>query len=388
MQFFVLPHFRVGGEMTIMATGRSFSYSFDSGASFHSNDSRFFYFATRTGISYIGPNNVTLWQYPFVFNNPWMSARGNFVAVGELRGGMNIYVFNENGRHFSISLDSPIYSFWVNETGLLSVIVRYDGGYGIYVFNEHRTTAINPLFRLDMFYDLVFPTRVEVSPDGRYVAIAMKDLNVSVRSVVQFRYINQRDAWNTDQGHFATEDFYNESVTALRFMNDNRLIIGTTARIACFQLGPRHATVRYLWTIQLENQKTHIEFFNGTHFAFVTGPRIIGVAGEGDPVGRVRIYGLSRNQLGYFDLGRRATHLRMGHNSVIVGGDRSFHAMDFRGTPLWEHTSLFDTRDVLFLDNTNTLLIAGSNRAEIFERRRIREGYREFEFEFGTEEVF
>ncbi|MCL2223433.1 MAG: DUF5711 family protein [Defluviitaleaceae bacterium] len=386
VQIFVLPYlgFGAGHEMSIMPTGRGFTYDFDSGAAFHSNDSRFFYFATRDAVRLMNSNDAAEWHHTLHFNNPWLSARGDYVAVGEERSGRQVYVFNDSGLSFRITMENPILSFGVNETGFLSVIAQYEGGYGIYVFNEHRTST--PLFHWDIFYDLVTPTHVEVSPDGRYVVITIVDLSFNVRSSVQFRYMNQWDAWNTDLGLFATQDFPGEIITALRFMDGNRLVVATTSRISGFQLGPGHAVSRELWTINLENAKTHIQFYGGTHFAFAVGDRLLTTMGDGDPVGTVRIYGVNGNPTGRFELGRRATHLRMGHSAVIVGGDRSFHAMDFRGTPLWEHTSLFDTRDVLFLDNTNTILIAGSNQAEIFERRRIREEYREFDFEFGIQE--
>jgi len=380
---FIWPHINSGQDMTIMATGRGFTYDFDSGASFCSNDSRFFYFATRDMVRYINSNGATEWQFPTNFNNPSISSRGGFIAVGEERGGLGVSVFNENGLRYQVTMDNPILSFWVNETGFLSVIAQYEGGYGIYVINEQRTTS--PLFHWDMYYDLVTPVYVEVSPDGRFVAITLVDLTFLPRSSVQFRYINQRDAWGTEQGLFATQDFPGEFVTALRFMEGNKLIIATTARITCFQLGPGHTARRELWTIELENAKTQIQFYKGTHFAFASGDRLLTTTGDGDPIGTVRIYSVNGNETGRFELGRRVTHLRMGHNSVIVGGDRSFHAINFRGNPLWEHTSLFDTRDVIFLDNTNTILIAGSTQAEIFERRRVREENRELQF--GTEDI-
>jgi len=374
-QFFLLPWLGFGSdrEMSIIGTGRGVNYDFDSGAAFHSNDSRFFYYATRDGIRYMASNENIIWSESFNFNSPHLAARGNIVAVGEERLGRNIHVFNENGPMYNVTFENPILSFSVNETGFLSVIVQYDRGYGIYVLNQHRTLPSDPLFRWTIFYDLIIPTHAEVSPDGRYIAIATVNLNHNVMTSVQFRYINQWDAWGTEQGLFATEDFPGQFLTALRFMNDNRLIVATTSKIVGFQLGPGHTVSRKLWEIELENTKTHIAFYNGTHFAFVTGERLLMTASEGDPLGLVRIYGINGIQTGSFELGRRATHLRMGHNSVIVGGDRSFHAMDFRGAPLWEHTSTFETHDVLFLDNTNTILVAGSIQAEIFERRRLRD---------------
>ena len=372
-QFFILPQlgFGSGKEMIIEGTGYGDIYDFSSGAAFHSNDSRNYYFATREGIRYISSNNVLQWSDSFIFTNPWMATRGDFVAIGEERGGKTIHVYNTSGSFYSITIDDPILAYWVNETGFLSVIAQYEGGYGVYVFNEFFTNE--PLYLWTEFDNLIQPTYAEVSPDGTYIAIAVLDLTFNVTSSVQFRYMNQWDAWGTNKGWFATEYFPEQLITELRFMNGNRLIVATTSQIVCFQLGPGHSVSRRIWGIQLENVKSHIDFYNGTHFAYITGERLPLTTEEGDPIGTVHIYGINGQPTGRFELGRRATHLRMGHNSVIIGGDRSFHAVDFRGNPIWEHTFLFDIRDVRFLDNVNTILVAGSNQVEVFERRRVRE---------------
>ncbi|MCL2048052.1 MAG: DUF5711 family protein [Defluviitaleaceae bacterium] len=376
VQFLLLPRlgFGTNKEMAFFSAERSVSYDFDSGAAFHSNDSRSYYFATRDSMRYMSSaSDQPVWRYPFAFTNPWLAARGDYVAIGEESGGRVIYVFDQNGLLFQVSMEHTILSFWVNDTGFLSVVAEYEGGYGIYVFNQHRATQENPLFHWDFYHDLIAPTHVEVSRDGTYLAIARLDLSFTPKTSVQFRYMNQWDAWGTQGGLFATEDFPNQIVTALRFMNDNRLIVATTSNITCFQLGPGHTVSRRMWEIELENQKTNIEFYNGSHFAYAAGSRLPMVAGEGDPVGTVRIFGINGVQTGMFELGRRVTHLRMGHNHVIVGGERGFNAVTLRGAPIWEHTTLYDTRDVLFLDNINTILVAGSNQAEVFVRRRVRE---------------
>jgi len=371
-------------EMVIASTGHVLTYAFDSGAEFHSNDSRFFHFATRDGIRFIGSNEVLMWSESFSFNHPSLSTRGDFVAIGERSGGRNIHVFNSAGPVFSVSLDIPIQTFWINETGFLSVIAEYDHGYIVYVFNQYKSTAEDPFFSWLIFYDLIVPTHADVSSDGRYVAIGVMDLTFNVRQSVQFRYTNQWDAWGTDRGHFATEDFPGQVITAMQFMEGNRLVVSTTSQIAGFQLGPSPAASRPIWDIQFENEKDDIAFYGGTHFAFTTGSRLPMATGEGDPVGTLRIYSASNGApTGVFEFGRRATHLHMGHNSVIVGGDRNFRAVSLRGVPLWEHTTHFDVRDVLFLDDTNTIMVVGSNRAEIFERRRLREAdfFREEDFD-------
>ncbi|MCL1844025.1 MAG: DUF5711 family protein [Defluviitaleaceae bacterium] len=374
-QFFFLPWFGFGqaGEMVMLGTGVEITYDFDAGAAFHSNDSRHFFFVTREGISYKSSGSPLFeWHETFSFNNPWLVARGDFIAVGEVGGGRVIYVYSTTEQEYRVVFEYPVISFSINESGILSAIVRYDRGYGVYVFNRHRSTVENPLYHWPVFDNLHQPTHAEVSADGTYIAIAIRNVTVGVNSTISFRYINQWDAWGTDQGIFGAQDFPGQLVTAMQFMNNNRLIVATTSQITGFQLGPGHATHRPLWTHEKENTLTHVEFYNGTHFAIAAGERRTMAMGEGDPIGMVRIYGTNGVETGSFDLGRRVTHMRMGHNSVIVGGDRSFHAIDFRGNPVWSFTSAFDARDFLFLDDINTILIAGSNRAEVFRRQRQR----------------
>ena len=373
-QFVLLPWLGFGAdrEMVIAGTGHFFIYDFDAGAAFHSNDSRFFFFASRDGMQYRTSNGNIIWRETLSFNNPWLSARGDYVAIGEQRGGRVVYVFNSEGQSFRVALENPIVSFSVNETGFLTVIAQYDRGYGIYVFNRYRSAADYWLFHWDMPFDLLWPTHAEVSPDGRYIAVAIADLTMGVQTRVQFRYISAWDAWNTDQGLFGHQDFFG-LVTALRFVDNNRLIISTTSQITAFQMGPSHATSRQLWQHDKDNVITNIAFFGNSHFAYVVGERLPMATSEGYPAGTLHIYTTNGTRTGTFNMGRRASHLRMGQNAVLIGAGRSFVAVDFRGAPMWEHITLYDTMDVLFLENTSTILVAGSNRAEVYERQRLRD---------------
>ena len=378
VQFVIMPWVSFGRDRDIrlVGTGRSVAYDFDSGALFHSNNSRFYYFITRDSIRYMASNSdVAVWHVPFSFVRPWMSARGDIVAVGEERGGRVIYVFNSVGLMYRVVFEDPVLTFSVNESGILTAIVQYDWGYGVYAFNRTLNTTSNALFRwfVPTDYGLFWPTHAEVSADGRYIAIAIVDLNTHVQTIVEFRYVNIWDAWGTEDGLFAKEAFQEQLVMDMRFMSDNRLIVAATSQIRCFQMGPG-SQIRDVWNIELENVLTHIDFYNDTHLIYVTGERQLMTTEEGDPMGTVRIRTIHNNvPTAEFSLGRRATHLSVGHGSIIVGAERSFHAMDFRGNHLWEHISLFDTRSITFLDNTDTVIIAGANRAEVFQRRRVSE---------------
>ena len=377
LQLRLLPTVWLGQErdMRMVSTEIGVNYDFEASAQFYSNDSRFYFFVTREGISFRGSNGALVWHNSFSFNRPHVSARGDFLAVSELERGRLIHVFDNEGPAFSTPFDRPVLNFNINSAGFLSVIVQYEGGYGIYLLSRERPTTTDPIFHWSVFRtdrDLVHPIFAEASDDGRYIVIAFVDLNTRVTTVVEFRYVNQWDAWGTEMGLFAAE-MYSGLILGLRFMADNRLLVFTTEYIICFQLGPLHSQLAELWRIPLDNRIELVEFYRGSHFAVAFGERHIGTFGEGVSLGTVQIFNMNGVMTGSFHTGRRVTLLSMGHNAVIVGADRSFTAMDFRGMVLWEYVSIFDARDVIFLDDTSTILVAGPTRAEVFRRRRMRD---------------
>jgi len=383
-----MPSFGQNHQIRFESTGHGVSYSFDASPSFHSNNSSHFHFATRDGVRYYSSSGDLRWNNTFSLNRPAMVARGEYVAVGEESGGRSVYVFDTNGPLMRLYFDYPVQGFSVNETGFLSVILQYGNGHGIRVFHPGYQNGNSPLFSLSFRNEgLLFPVMAEVCQNGVYLALAIVDANVRFSTTVQFRYIGSRGAdigAGVDRGLFASETFQQDLVTSMRFMGGNRLIVATTEQIVCYQLTPRAyaiSTKQEIWNMQLNNMLSHIAFYNNSHFAYITGPRHLG-AENSLPVGTVRIINAVNGQAtGEFHIGRRATHLYMGHDSVIVGSDRNFHAVAFDGTHLWEHNSLFYTREMQFLGSTGTVIIAGANRAEVHERRRVRvvEEFDEFE---------
>ena len=377
VQMYFLPAIGLGQErdLRMVQTEHGVYYEFEASPQFYSNNSRFYYHVTRDGISMRSSNDVLIWHNSFSFNRPLMVSRGDIVAVSEMERGRDIHVFDADGPIFSTRFDDPVLSFNVNAAGFLTAIVQYENGYAVYVLNRYQSTSGDPVFTWSVFrhdQDLIHPIFAEVSDDGRYIAIAYVDLNTRVTTTIEFRYINQWDAWGTEMGLFAAETF-DGIVLAMRFMSGNRLLVMTGNQILCYQVGPARMQLDLLWANQLENRLDFIEFYGDTHFVLAVGERLIGTFGEGYPVGTIQIYNMNGARTGSFQLGRRASLLNVGHNAVITGADRSFVAIDFRGVLLWEFVSMVDTRDVIFLDDTSTILVAGPTRADVFRRLRVRD---------------
>ena len=376
---FLMPSMGQTQHIRLESTGHGVSYDFDASPSFHANSSGDFFFATRDGLQYRSSGGLQHWSHSFAFNNPIMVTRGNVVGVGEPRG-RRVYVFGTNGLLFSRDFDQPVMTFSVNNMGFLAVVLQYPNGHHrIQVFNPQQFSE--PLYNRLVVNEeggLWFPTAVEVSDMGRYVVVAMLDLNTMLTTTVEFGYINESDAAGVNDrfGVFASEILHGQIVSAVRFMAGDRVIVTTTAYILCFQLVvPSHGPtmLQEAWRIELENTIDHIDFYGGRYLIYIVGDRNLGVT-DAPAVGTVHIVNMNGHVETPFSLGRRATHLSVGHGAVLVGADRNFHAVTLGGAHLWEHNALFDTRgrQVIFLDNTDTILIGGANRADVHERRRVR----------------
>ena len=359
-------------------TGHGVSYNFDASPSFHSNNSRFYYFVTRDGIQYRPSDGDVRWNHSFSFNQPHMVARGDIVAVGERSGGRRVYVFNSTDELlFRAEFEYPVMMFSVNAAGFLSVVLEMPFGYRIYVHNQLSIRAGEYFYRQNIVDDLHFPVAVEVSEDGRYIAVAIVDLSVRVDTTVQLRYTSLWDAvaWGAAEGLFASEIFTDQIVHSLRFMADDRLVVATDSQILGYRIIERDYNVtakEWAWTVNLQNELSEMAFYGNRHLVYVTGNRHLGAI-NGYPVGTVHIVNTTDGtRAGEFSTGRHATHLSVGNGAVLVGSDRNFHAIDLRGNHLWEHNSLHYTRSMIFLDDTDTVLIAGANRAEVNRRQRVR----------------
>lgn len=378
LQFFV-PNLGQGQVTRMESTGHSVSYNFDDSPSFHAGNSNFVHFVTRYGLSYRNSNMVIRWSESFNFTRPISVARGDIVAVGEERGGRRIYVFNDEGLMYNIEFENAVSFFSVNELGLLSVVVQTTFGHYVRVYsplNGRSQRESDFIFYSRIVGDLLYPILVEVSPSGRYVVIASLDTRTTLQSVVEFRYLTEADAITNraTQGFIAHRQFHRELVTTLQFMEGERLIVGTTSDIICFRLVSRMYDVTLVqeeWRITPENNIAHIAFYNSRYVAYVTGDRRIGAV-DPSPVGTVYVLNLNNDNIGTFSIGRPVTHFSMAHGAMLIGADRNFHARTLRGAHIWEHNVIHEVRDVIFLGNTDTILVAGANRAEVHERRRVR----------------
>lgn len=364
-----------------LQTGQGIAFSVDANPTFHSNSSGFYFYVFRDGVRYMTSGGVTEWSSPFSLTRPIVSARGDYIAVSE-ENGRRVYVFSANGPAFQREFEYPIATFSINSTGFLAVVLRQGNDFEIEIYNQASVSENRRVYSRVIVAPLVFPLSVEVSENGRFIAKAFTNLHINFETTVELGYINSTDVLNLidaqgdAQGIFFAETIPNDFVYAMRFMADGKFVVATTSGVICYRMvtSAYAPTLAYrVWEIEHTNFIDKFIFYGDRHFAYITGPRRVG-ATDAQPTGTMHIYNINSTQTGVFHLGRAATHLSAGHGALLVGAGRNFHAVGLNGNHIWEHNTLQDThgRDVIFLDDVNTVLIPGVNRADVHVRRRVR----------------
>ncbi|MCL2203638.1 MAG: DUF5711 family protein [Defluviitaleaceae bacterium] len=370
--FNVTDFFGRGGDLRWVNTGRGVSYTVDAGAVFHGHESPFFFIATRDGVRYVSQFGESRWYTTMTLRRPILWGQGGYIAVSEGDRGRVVSVFDANGLAFSESFDYPVHTFSVNRNGFLSVILQMDDGYAVQAF--HRQSVYRPMFRIVMReadHPGVIPLMSEMSDDGRVIALGLLDVRGRLHSKIQFRYTYRGDGWGT-HGIFAEVSLEDQMLFHMRKTSNNRLVAITDTQIIVYtrDANDRISTTA---TIPLYNHLVDVAFDESGRFAVALGAAFLNAA-VAEPMGTVKIFDPGGTQIGTFEAGRRVTSLSMGHGGVIVGKDRNFTAITVTGERLWEYIALQDTRDFLFLENSDTVLIAGASRADVWRRQRTRDG--------------
>jgi len=352
-------------DLIMTDTGIGIDFGFDMQPSFHSPGARHFFFAARDGVQVLNSTGELRGLHSFDMNQPKMVGSGDMVAVGE-SGGQTVYVLNSNRLMYTASLQHPALYFTVNRTGFLSVIMKTDTGYILQVFNPNN--AYDPRYGLRApLNDVnVFPFSIDVSDCGTYVAKAFLDVDTFLTSRLKFSYFRRAESRGMPEGLIASNSFPDEFIYRVRFTACGRLIVVTDKRIMGFSVGD--SSRELLWEVPLHNRPDLLHL-GERHFAFVTGDAFLNDSEASSP-GVLHIYDFNGNQTGSYDIGRRATHLSMAHGTVLVGAGRTFIAVNSHGTRLWTYSAMMDVREMIFLDNTDTVLLSGGTGASVMRRLR------------------
>ena len=370
-----------GGDLRWVNTGRGVPYTADASPVFHAHGA-FFYVATRDGVRLVsGATGESRFHETLNLRRPIHRGRGPYFAVSEGEQGRIVYLYDLSGRVFAEVFDHPIHNFSINAQGFLTVISQIPDGYSIYIFHRHVNDG-NRYRRYirENVHPNIIPIAAEVSDSGRYITVALLDFNNRLETQVQFAQTYERDAdWGT-YGIFFSYIFRDELLLHMQKTSETRTVVITDGQIAVFDRGGRSGqtpTIEKVTTIPLHNRISELAFDNEGRFAVAFGSPLLNHP-EAAADGTVHIFDARGVRTGVYETGRRVTHLAKGHGMTIIGTDRNFHAVNREGVRGWEFVALHATQDFLFMENSDTVLIAGSNRADVWRRQRVRDGEGDF----------
>jgi len=363
----------VGVEMVdlrLHETDVNILYSTDMHADFHSYGGSSFFYVHRGQMQYMSSSGDLLWHFPLSLTVPIMATRGETVAVGEERG-RRVYVFNAEGQlWYRADFLHPVIYYSVNRSGYLSVILSTEGGYEVRVHAPGNVTEY--LYRNIIPNANRFPIAVDTSEDGRFVSIAVLDVGATAMiSRVLFSFTRDFvEAQPFTDGLIFMTEFHGEFAFRTHFTECGRVLVFTDRQITAFMPETENEFFRELWRIPLRNQLDEL-YIHDRGFAYVTGTPFLNQR-QATPAGVLHMYSFDGEITGTLELGRRASpvHLSARGDAVLLGMGRTFYAVRHDGTRLWTYNATHDVHHMIFLENTDTVLLGGINSASV--RRRAR----------------
>lgn len=359
---FTFAGVQAGQNLRMTATDVEIFYGFEMHTNFYSPGSGQFFFGTRDGVQNISSTGEIRWQQGFSMTQPIMTGRGESMAIGEPDGRI-VYVFGLSGLLYAANLDNPLMYFTVNRNAYLSVILRTNIGYEVQVFSPNSD---GPVYRNTINDANMFPLSVDVSECGTFIAVAFFNVDALMFSRIQLSYVRRTDSRGLPDGLIAWYDYSNEFVYRTRFTPDGSILVFTDSRI--LSLTTIAGTQGPLWSIPLNNRPDKL-YVGENLFAFVTGDPLLNPVENISP-GILFIYDFDGELRSTYDLGRRATHLSIDFNTVLVGTNRTFYAINAYGNRIWTYSAVQDVNNMLFLNNIDTVLMAGGTQATVLRRIR------------------
>lgn len=339
-------------EVEITYSGHAQFYAFDSGN---------FYFLTNSGMHYMNSQGEIVWDYPLNLSEPMLVGNFEHVAVADVRGNV-LYVFGPSGRLHMNQFANPILHFSVNREGYASVLKRGRDYYEISVINNRGTIFPNWRYQDQN----LFPMSTSISNDGRFTAASNLSIQrVNKMSNIMFMFNRLDEGRGVAEHLFASQPRESQIAALLHFMDRNRLLVFSDTAIANFNV---RDNIEYSEII-LTNRIEHVGFMGDRYFVVALGAPLVNR--DAQPIGRLEFYDATSSLVGSYNFGQNITYLSAGPNGVIVGAGHRFAAFSPRGELLWEYIANQDVNQLIFLENTNTVLMATNTGAVILNRQRV-----------------
>lgn len=343
-----------GNNAQFVSTNTFVEYTVGLYPQFYVNDNNVF-LSTNEGLYLYDANGNLSWQFPYNMDNILFRGSHNFVGAAETMGN-SLYIASEDGIIYTKNFDYPILTFSINSIGFCAVILEYNDSYAIYVYDNNGNVLMETVFQDEN----IFPIAIDISDDGRIVAISFLNINnVNIQSNILFFYVYDIESLGYIDGMFgasATQE--GQIIGTLNFMFNNQLVAVSSNQIVGISTSIENL-LNVVWHVEFETSVSHVVFVND---------RTIAIAYEN---GRIEFYSHFGSLIGTHDIGSPIRYINANYDNIIVGTgylNRTFYGIDTRGRVLWQLTAFQDVNQVIFLNDINKILFATNVNAQILER--------------------
>lgn len=184
------------------------------------------------GATCIASDSSTVWDEPYEMENPIISVRNVYAAVGDQKG-KTIIVFNREGFCQKISTDLPIQKIDVSDTGSVAVLMQDEGSISYLALYSlsGKKTAEGTLH----FGNSGYPLALALSEDGENLALSVLDIKDGrSKSTINFYNFNQTPEEGKDN-QVASFSYDDTVIPEINYGDGTKLVAFGDDKVICFQ---------------------------------------------------------------------------------------------------------------------------------------------------------
>ena len=339
------------------------TYDPNSSPSVYTDNSDMFFLATKNGLQLINKIGEVQWEFEYNMRYPIMIGNEDKVAVSDKDSNI-IYVFNKYGEMYTSEFEGKVKSFYINKNGYLGVIIMEDSGnYRIQVLdNTGFVIWDGPITDPN-----VIPTMIALSDDNKIMAYSTININeLEMQSEIIFNYISEEDSKKNGGTSFSTQVDKGHVIGMIKYVNNELIAIsdGNINRYTKSQGG----TIVNSVSIPINNKIQYVDISKKGNIGVVLGSstnkRQIEV-----PSNTLELYNQQGSKTGSIQFNEPITYLDYTLDTAIVGTERTFYGVNFRGDIVWEYNFTKDVEQLLYLDDEKTLIVVGNTEVTLLEKK-------------------
>ena len=347
------------GSFVFAETETKFPISFEDRASVYSNGNKFFYLSTKDGVKYVSSAGAIKWDKVYSMIEPVLKGRGEYAAVCDNRGYV-FYFLGPAGVIYEKKYDAPIIFFTVGARGDAGIILQEEENYRFIIIDASGET----IFEYVYVEDNIMPVSLDISGDGRLVAVSFLDINnIRFGSKIGFMYTSV-EGKNYSKSIIAGIECEDIFIACVYFGEGNRLLYLSDAELACIDVEAKNGP-EIIWKKSLSYKIS--AFAPGEKYFAVSYAEGLNANGP-EYEGLVEIFTYDGRAAGSYDFADLVVYISSAADNFIVTDGKNAAAINSKGSLIWEYAALSEIKKFVFADGINAVALQSNTVVSVLRR--------------------